>query len=137
MCISQSLPEGAELRKGKRLPSWFNDPRAQTYLEPGWWQVYLDNFLSVDIRPKNLPAGIGAVLHSQALDSWQAAGVLAASGKDAFQARCGVELGVQLDGVGGLVGPTCERVPQGRSWLPFGHLGSPRFKPANNSPKLP
>ena len=107
--LSRGLPPEAELHKGRGVPSWFAKVTSEANESRGWWQVYLDNFMSAEVG-NSVPEGIGARLHKEAVDAWVDTGVLTAADKDVINSSDAVELGVRVDGVNGLLGASPERL---------------------------
>ena len=66
--------------------------------EHGWWQVYLDNFISCEVvGSKNSPHD-GKVFFDQAHTGWESFGILCAMDKDVEAAEVAHELGAEIDG---------------------------------------
>ena len=97
-----------ELRNQLRSPPWFVDPLLRDSSKQ-FWQVYLDNFMTAELSPLGQPSGGSRQLHGEAVGSWTQHGVLCAEEKHVLAAPAAIELGVELNGVAGLVGcgPEC------------------------------
>ena len=105
---SQLVSE-VEVRRRALTPPWFVEECLRRGQER-WWQVYLDNFFSAEIRDRNADEGKLAEMHQTAMDTWDANGVLNVPEKHVIGAREVVELGVRLTGDQGLVGASPLRV---------------------------
>ena len=98
-----------ELRNQLRSPPWFVDPLLRDSSKQ-FWQVYLDNFMTAELSPLGQPSGGSHQLHREAVGSWTQHGVLCAEEKHVLAAPAAIELGVELNGVAGLVGCGPERI---------------------------
>ena len=100
---------GGELKRTSLTPPWF----VQRALREGgdsWWQVYLDNFMAAEVKPKKHTTSSESVrLHEQAVKAWVDKGVLCAEDKHVIAGRDAVELGVNIQGEEGWLGGSPER----------------------------
>ena len=93
---SSQIP-GVELRKGALTPPWF----VEDALRKGgefWWQVYLDNFMSAEIKSASSQSRSSEEVHSLAMNAWDEQGVLSVPEKHVIGTSEGVELGVRIGG---------------------------------------
>ena len=97
----------AELRRQAVVPAWFVDVLARSKGKQ-FWQVYLDNFMASEITP-SAEGDQSQQLHAQAVEAWDAAGVLCAADKHVMGATDAVELGVNINGDEGLIGGSPQR----------------------------
>ena len=105
------LPSTHELRKQTRVPEWFVQVAKRGATDCSWWQVYLDNFMSAEVRQEKAKVErLDLLLHQAAVGSWEEHGVLCSADKHVFSAEVAVELGVQLHGPNGLVGASGDRI---------------------------
>ena len=106
--LAAGLPRELELRKGVALPPWFTKAVAEATVERGWWQVYLDNFLSGE-SVGGAYTELNLKLQNLAMLGWTRAGILTAEDKQVLSSREVVELGIRIDGNRGLLGASPER----------------------------
>ena len=109
LLITRGLPRHLELHKGKPLPLWFSQILGNSSETTAWWQVYLDNFMSAE-RITGSYKMADVELQEKAMQAWISSGVLTAEDKQVLSAKTGVELGVRLDGIEGLLGGSPLRV---------------------------
>ena len=121
--LAGGLPPALELKKGEQLPPWFTQAAEKANQQRSWWQVYLDNFLSVTIEQQTGPSADEA-MQRLAVASWHSAGVLTAEDKQVLASKQATELGVRIDGVHGLLGSSAERLMK-TCWVTFHHLCNP------------
>ena len=105
---SQLMGE-VEVRRKALTPPWYVEECLRRGQER-WWQVYLDNFFTAEIRDRNADEGKLDELHQTAMNTWDANGVLNVPEKHVIGAREVVELGVRSTGDQGLVGASPLRV---------------------------
>ena len=105
------LPEGHKVRKSVPLPPWL-----LVALKEGeeqrraWYHVYLDNFCAMEkIDGKSLPSQ-GKQLHESLEEAWDKTGVLSSAKKRVSGAPHVQELGAWMEGNGGTMGPSSERL---------------------------
>ena len=102
--LESRLPETHEVRKHRVAPSWLAECWRRGG-EHGWWQVYLNNFISCEVVGPGKLAQNGRVFFDQAHTGWESFGVLCALDKDVEAAGVAHELGAEIDGELGKV--TC------------------------------
>ena len=104
--LESRLPDSHEVRKDRMGPNWLAHCWRQGG-EHGWWQVYLDNFISCEVvGPRHTP-GDGKRFFEDAHAGWQSFGILCAVDKDVEAAGVAHELGAEIDGeLGRLLGGT-------------------------------
>jgi len=107
--LGRGLPQHLELHKGRAVPQWFTKVVAESTASTSWWQVYLDNFMSVE-RSGGQYQGMDTYLQKLAMEAWHDTGVLTAEDKQLLGATEAVELGIRLDGREGLLGGSPERI---------------------------
>ncbi len=105
-----SIPHSDELRRGSVVPPWFVQILQNADPHHSWWQVYLDNFMSAEVARVGSPRGLDLDLHTAAVDAWGSHGVLCSEDKHVRQAEVATELGVQINGPGGLLGASSSRI---------------------------
>ena len=105
------LPEDHKVRRDCPLPPWMVESlRCQSKTGSSWFHVYLDNFCAMG-KTNAMTSGEEAVrLHRLVEESWQASGVLSSSGKRVAGAMRAVELGAEVNGIEGTLGPSSERL---------------------------
>ena len=104
------LPDDRKVRRDYPLPPWLVDTlRESKSRGSSWFHVYLDNFCSMEKMGDGTPQDSGW-LHSLIEKSWESSGVLSSSGKRVVSASSAVELGAEVNGVEGTLGPTSERL---------------------------
>ena len=97
-----------ELRKSSLPPPWFVEQSLRDGRE-FWWQVYLDNFMSAEVRRGESQPSESLRLHQQAVSAWESQGVLCATDKHVHRSLDAVELGVSVQGKQGWIGGSPER----------------------------
>lgn len=107
--LAAGLPRDLELRKGVSLPPWFTKAIMEATEDRGWWQVYLDNFLSGEANYQE-DGNLNLRLQNLAMLGWTRAGILTAEDKQVLNSREVVELGIRIDGSLGLLGASPERI---------------------------
>ena len=104
------LPDDHKVRRDYPLPPWLVDTlRESKSRGSSWFHVYLDNFCSMEKIGDGTPQDSGW-LHSLIEKSWESSGVLSSSGKRVVSAGSAVELGAEVNGIEGTLGPTSERL---------------------------
>ena len=103
------LKSEVELRRKALTPPWFVEECLRVGRDR-WWQVYLDNFFTAEVRAKESPSQPLTDLHHAAMEAWDRKGVLNVPDKHVLGAREVVELGVRLNGDCGLIGASPQRV---------------------------
>ena len=104
------LSSSDELRKGSLVPSWFVNVLPQVNSSRTWWQVYLDNFMAAEVTRQGSGHGMDRMLHNQATASWDSSGVLCSVEKHVYRAQVATELGVEVNGLLGLMGASTTRI---------------------------
>lgn len=104
------LPEDSKVRRLTPLPVWMVHVLSLVQKEDkAWYHVYLDNFCAVG-KTNSALSEQGYLLHKSLEDAWNSSGVLSSAAKRVSGASVGHELGGQLDGVEGTLGPSGERL---------------------------
>ena len=105
------LPLTHQVRRSAPLPLWIVDCVEKGATEKrAWYHVCLDNFCSMQ---KTETPGVdreGEWLHLELEKSWEAAGVLSSAKKRVSRALRGQELGADVNGQDGVIGPSNERL---------------------------
>ena len=95
--LQSQLPASSEVRKNRIVPKWMIECWRKGGSN-GWWQVYLDNFVSTEVRGTDEGAGAGKVHFERSQWAWDSAGILCAADKNVEEALLAFELGAELDG---------------------------------------
>ena len=105
------LPASHRVRRTSPLPVWLTDTLdlAESKGKP-WYHVYLDNFCAMEKVGDDPDRASGAELHLALEKAWERAGVLSSAKKRVSEAGVVQELGAQVDGVKGTLGPSPERL---------------------------
>ena len=110
------LPSSSEIRKTMVLPihcksSTKCDWESEQRLIEGW-QVYLDNFAALSVTSRsNLKKAQGQLSqwHALARSTWEKWNIPSAKDKSVASSLHAKELGCEIDGERGTLGPTCKR----------------------------
>ena len=89
--LQSQLPASSEIRKDRVVPKWMIECWRKGGSN-GWWQVYLDNFISTEVRGNKDGAGAGKVHFERSQWAWDSAGILCAADKNVEEAVLGAEL---------------------------------------------
>ena len=105
------LPASHRVRRTSPLPVWLTDTLdlAESKGKP-WYHVYLDNFCAMEKVGNDPDRASGAEMHLALEKAWERTGVLSSAKKRVSEAGVVQELGAQVDGVKGTLGPSPERV---------------------------
>ena len=103
------LAQEVEIRRSALTPPWFVEESLRRGKEQ-WWQVYLDNYMSAEIRRSGDTLADRRPLLSQAMQEWDRHGVLNVPDKQVVDANQATELGVRLDGHRHLIGASASRI---------------------------
>ena len=105
------LPETHKVRRDAPVPPWMVDI-LQVCGNKGnsWFHVYLDNFCSMGKYGKESGMVEAVNFHKNIEDSWSSSGVLSSASKRVVGADRATELGAELDGIEGTLGPSSERL---------------------------
>ena len=105
------LPETHKVRRDAPVPPWMVDMfKVCGDKGDSWFHVYLDNFCSMGKYGKE-SGGVEAMnFHKRIEDSWSSSGVLSSANKRVVGADRATELGAELDGIEGTLGPSSERL---------------------------
>ena len=105
------LPPENKIRRNHPLPCWLVDTLDKARNEQrAWFHVYLDNFCSMGKTTKGGLDEEGAGFHRAIEGAWEKEGVLNSISKRVSNASSATELGAELDGKIGTLGPTAERL---------------------------
>ena len=104
-----SLHSEVELRRKALTPPCFVEEALRLGGEQ-WYQVYLDNFMSVELKDKGVNEGGPSRLHAEAMQAWDSHGVLNVPEKHVIGAPVATELGIRIDGKRKLIGAGGDRV---------------------------
>ena len=101
------LPPENKIRRNHPLPCWLVDTLDKARNEQrAWFHVYLDNFCSMGKTTKGGLDEEGAGFHRAIEGAWEKEGVLNSISKRVSNASSATELGAELDGKIGTLGPT-------------------------------
>ena len=105
------LPDDHKVRRDCPLPPWLVDTLSKSNANgASWFHVYLDNFCSMEKTVEKRVYQEEGWLHSLIEKSWGSSGVLSSSSKRVVSAGRAVELGAEVNGIDGSLGPTSERL---------------------------
>ena len=105
------LPDDHKVRRDCPLPPWLVDTLSKSNANgASWFHVYLDNFCSMEKTVEKRVYQEAGWLHSLIEKSWDSSGVLSSSSKRVVSAGRAVELGAEVNGIDGSLGPTSERL---------------------------
>lgn len=105
------LPPENKVRRNHPLPVWLVETLGKARnSQRAWFHVYLDNFCSMGKTSKNGVDSDGAHFHTSIEEAWEQEGVLNSVGKRVSNATTVTELGAEIDGKVGTLGPTAERL---------------------------
>ena len=95
--LESRLPDSHEVRKDRMVPPWLAECWRRGG-EHGWWQVYLDNFISCEVIHESEPSGDGRLFYDKAHSGWESFGILCSADKNVEAAGVAHELGAEIDG---------------------------------------
>ena len=105
------LPENHQVRRTFPLPSWILDASITADREGcAWFHVYLDNFCAMEKRWLEEGPGLAQDFHEMLERAWDRCGVLSSAKKRVSGAVDAQELGGEMKGVVGTLGPSSERL---------------------------
>ena len=105
------LPEDHKVRRDAPIPPWVVDSLVQSQASgSSWFHVYLDNFCSMEKFKINCKSSQEGWLHDRVEESWETSGVLSSKAKRVVAAGRAVELGAEVNGIEGTIGPSSERL---------------------------
>ena len=105
------LPQESKIRRNSPLPYWLVETLEKSReLQRAWFHVYLDNFCSMGKIEKGGVDEEGASFHNAIENAWESQGVLNSVNKRISNAGSATELGAELDGGTGTLGPSSERL---------------------------
>ena len=111
LAIIGRLPDDHKVRRDAPLPPWVVDSLVQSQKSgSSWFHVYLDNFCSMEKFRADNKANREGWLHDRVEGSWETSGVLSSSAKRVVAASRAVELGAEVNGIEGTIGPSSERL---------------------------
>ena len=111
LTVLARLPAQHQVRRQAPLPPWMTEVFDASSAEGRpWYHVYLDNFCAMEKGPQGFNAGAGEAMHQALEDSWQRTGVLSSAKKKVVAAPTVQELGAELQGDEGTMGPSGLRV---------------------------
>ena len=105
------LPRSHQVRRRSPLPPWLVESLDKGEAQGrSWFHVYLDNFCAMERLQGDDVRAEGPLLHRQLEDSWGSMGVLSSAKKRVINALQALELGAEIDGANGFLGPSTERL---------------------------
>ena len=107
--LSNGLPRELEFHKGDGAPDWFVQAASSQTPTRAWWQIYLDNFMSGEIRGSS-GKEVNLELQLAAMRAWGETGVLTAEDKQVLNLPEVTELGIRIDGSRQLLGASATRM---------------------------
>lgn len=111
LAVIGRLPEDHQVKRNVPLPPWLvNSLADQREQGRSWFHVYLDNFCAMGKSTGSSHRKETESLHKQIEESWYNSGVLSSSSKRVVAASRAVELGAEINGVEGTLGPSSERL---------------------------
>ena len=94
--LEAGLPQTCEVRKDRAVPADMVNTARQGGPR-GWWQVYLDNFITVEVQDE-ANNGLGKLWYDKSQRAWDTVGILCAADKNVEDATHAFELGAEIDG---------------------------------------
>ena len=111
LTVIGSLPLTHKIRRTSPLPSWLLDVTAAAKREGcAWFHVYLDNFCAMEKRDVNEGPGLAKGFHEALEQAWEQCGVLSSAKKRVSGVEDAQELGGEMKGGVGTLGPSSERL---------------------------
>ena len=112
LTVIGKLPRAHQVKRTAPIPNWLVTTLDESSASNrSWYHVYLDNFCSMEkVSEGSWVPEEGNSLHHNLEQAWPSVGVLSAAKKRVSEAKVAQELGAQVDGTGGLLGPSQERL---------------------------
>ena len=111
LLLRGGLPLDQRVDRTRPLPNWLTEVlEGSRSTSRAWYHVYLDNFFAGERVRQGEEGDDAAELHRKAETCWNDAGVLSSEKKRISKAREVQELGAEIDGIGGLLGVSAERL---------------------------
>ena len=105
------LPEGHKVRRTSPLPPWLVSALEEgKNVDRAWFHVYLDNFCAMEKVREGEGEKKGREFHERLEGAWDQCGVLSSTKKRVSEASTVEELGAELTGVEGTIGPSGVRL---------------------------
>ena len=111
LAVLGRLPREHQVRRRAPLPPWMVETleTAKTQ-EQTWFHVYLDNFCCMERGNSTSGFSRGENMHEMLESAWDRQGVVSSAKKKVVASMKTQELGAELDGAAGVLGPSVERL---------------------------
>eukprot|EP00435_Cladocopium_sp_Y103_P066273 s1586_g28.t1 len=111
LTVLARLPASHQVKRSALLPAWLTETLCQAdSSQRPWFHVYLDNFCAMQKTSTSSAPHAGAAMHDALEAAWSEAGVLSSVKKRVSGAPTAQELGAEILGAQGTIGPSTDRI---------------------------